>query len=310
MTSNTSLCFREALDQLLRDDISERAYLGHILAHFRGVRHPDDENSYHAPEKRQTPWRTLRHHRYKHTAYSVLHASVESKYKPLSKKSTDALENLYFACANGYAHQFRQDYDRFMATSTLPKKLLLQPLAVLAAESGSAECLRICLDNGAKLNNVNITGAIEMWSSYADSVEMLELLYEKGWRRMRISDAFLSKMATNLLGRSYPGEPLQWLVGHGAKLRKKDIEDAVMHQIDETKMAVLISVDPEAATCFGSVHTAVQYWNPGVVKLLLEAGASPNGAGGGKSYEELGSMLTPLIEAISPLRLKLEELWD
>lgn len=37
-----SLCFGEAFDAKRAGKITEEEYFGHLLAHFRGVRHPQD----------------------------------------------------------------------------------------------------------------------------------------------------------------------------------------------------------------------------------------------------------------------------
>jgi len=37
-----SLCFREAFLAKQYNEITEDEYMGHLLAHFRGVRHPHD----------------------------------------------------------------------------------------------------------------------------------------------------------------------------------------------------------------------------------------------------------------------------
>jgi|SRR5271154_184871 len=37
-----SLCFGPAWRAMIRREITKEEYLGHLLAHFRGVRHPED----------------------------------------------------------------------------------------------------------------------------------------------------------------------------------------------------------------------------------------------------------------------------
>ena len=39
-----SLCFLEAFNAKQNDQITEKEYLNHLLAHFRGVRHSQDNN--------------------------------------------------------------------------------------------------------------------------------------------------------------------------------------------------------------------------------------------------------------------------
>jgi hypothetical protein len=40
-----SLCFREAFLDKIFNKISEEEYLNHLIAHFRGVRHPLDSGT-------------------------------------------------------------------------------------------------------------------------------------------------------------------------------------------------------------------------------------------------------------------------
>jgi hypothetical protein len=37
-----SLCFKAAYQERRSDNITEEAYLGHLIAHFRGIRHAED----------------------------------------------------------------------------------------------------------------------------------------------------------------------------------------------------------------------------------------------------------------------------
>ena len=40
-----SLCFKDAYRERQNNKITEEAYLGHLIAHFRGVRHPEDSST-------------------------------------------------------------------------------------------------------------------------------------------------------------------------------------------------------------------------------------------------------------------------
>jgi hypothetical protein len=95
-----------------------------------------------------------------------------------------------------------------------------------------------------------------------------------------------------------PEPILQWFLDHGAKFSLNDIKEAVFHEVDEDPMAILIRATRWAATSHGAVATAVQHGNIEVVRLLLDARASPNGSGGGIYDIREPVLKTPLIEAI------------
>jgi hypothetical protein len=173
---------------------------------------------------------------------------------------------------------------------------------VLAAEFGSAKCLRFCLDNGATVNDEFMNSAIEESRTYTTSTQMLELLFERRWRQM--NEVVLSKLAGQAIRLPKPGgdtsRAVQWMLDHGATLKSNDIKEAVKNRVHEKTLAILISSDRKASTTFGSVHTAIIDCNPEAVKLLLEAGASPDHPWWEGFDIRDAAMNTPLIEAISP----------
>lgn len=97
---------------------------------------------------------------------------------------------------------------------------------------------------------------------------------------------------------------LNWLLDHGAVLAEKDIREAAWRGNHEDVVLKLIEINRDATIKRGCVHTAVMYHNAGMARVLLEAGASPNGLGGPPGYDEretAGS--TPLIECVYPTRI-------
>jgi hypothetical protein len=129
---------------------------------------------------------------------------------------------------------------------------------------------------------------------------MIELLHEKNWKRMENFSTFRSEIASKIIRflRHGGAEVLQWLMDYGVELNKRDNRESALMGVDEDLILILISADAEAATRFRLVYTAIRYCNPGVVKQLLNTGASLNGGGGGVYDEREGPMDTPLIEAI------------
>jgi hypothetical protein len=298
MSSGTTLCFEEARLRFRDGKIREGEYIHHVLAHFKGVRHPSDGDS---SKKRLVA--TVAHGR-PYTTYSIREAALARNYKPLSARSITALEKLFQACAIGNVKTLETLFHAVTANEGVPVKLFNQPLAVLAVEKGHTGCFRFCLDQGANMKDYCLASAIENLKIYS-SIEMIELLYEKKWKRMANSSAFRTEIASKIIRYPRGGEAqsVQWLLDHGAKLHKNDIRAAVLSGVDKDLMPILIAADTEAATIFGSVHTAVTACNPEVVEQLLEAGASPNGPGGGIYDEREGPMDTPLIEAITPSKM-------
>jgi hypothetical protein len=300
MTYKATLCFNEARNQLTQGKIREGEYFRQIFAHYRGVRHPGDNNS------SDTNKQQIGYFAASFITYSIRQAALEEKYKPLSTRSTTTLEKLFEACVIGNVKRLETQFRATTTREGVPVKLFIQPLAVVAAVKGHTECFRFCLDQGANIEDYCLGQAIEEVGIRQSDLEMMELLYEKNWKGLGISNTFQSEIASKIIRYPRGGEArtVQWLLDHGATLQKNDIRVAVLTEgVDEDLIPILISADTEAATVFGSVHAAISACNPEVVKQLLDAGASPNGQGGGIFDEREGPADTPLIEAITPSKM-------
>jgi len=69
-----ALCFRQAY--LKKDEITEKKYISHLLAHFRGLRHPQDsENNEGAIVEKLDPF-----------GASVREVALKPGYEPLQGK--------------------------------------------------------------------------------------------------------------------------------------------------------------------------------------------------------------------------------
>lgn len=74
-----SLCFLQALSKLKQSEnsITEQEYIQHLVAHFRGIRHPEDSNTSVADSLQAIePW-----------AGSLREIALESMYDPLHGKT-------------------------------------------------------------------------------------------------------------------------------------------------------------------------------------------------------------------------------
>jgi hypothetical protein len=301
MSSKATLCFTEASGKLSTGKIREGEYFRQVLAHYRGVRHPGDNDLSYRNEKQ------IGHFAISFITHSIRQTTLEKIYAPLSTRSTTALSRLFEACAIGNVKRLETQFRATTTREGVPVSLFIQPLAVVAAVKGRTECFRFCLDKGANIEDYCLSQAIEEVGIRQSDLEMMELLYEKNWKRLVISNTFRSEIASKLIRHPRGGEAkiVQWLLDHGATLQKNDIRVSVLAGgVDEYFMPILISANTEAATVFGSVHTAISACNPEAVKQLLDAGASPNGRGGGIFDEREGLADTPLIEAITPSKME------
>jgi hypothetical protein len=50
-----SLCFKAAYQERQSDNITEETYLGHVIAHFRGIRHAEDSREAFTGMSPETP---------------------------------------------------------------------------------------------------------------------------------------------------------------------------------------------------------------------------------------------------------------
>ncbi|EON66483.1 hypothetical protein W97_05581 [Coniosporium apollinis CBS 100218] len=179
-----SLCFEDAFTEFKSGRISEVEYLGHLLAHFRGSRHPGDSDSrnFKAVLGSFNPY-----------AESIRQAALETDYQPL--ENTTALERLFEACLAGNSAQFKSSLE---GLNDGHASLIMQPLATLAAEKGRARMLQACLEKGAKFNGT-LDRAVEIGSD--KTPEMLEVLAAAKWRN--IHEVKNDKQAVSAVARPW-----------------------------------------------------------------------------------------------------------
>lgn len=161
-----TLCFQPAFVAFKGSEIAEADYLSHLLAHFRGIHHPEDSDTknFEAVLAGFNPY-----------AESIRQAALTKTYEPLPNS---ALQSFY-ACLTGRSTHFSHHLE------TLEKvhvALLLQPLATLAAEKGHANILQTCLNTGAKFNDL-LDRAVEI--GFGMSPDMLTVLANVEWRNIQ-----------------------------------------------------------------------------------------------------------------------------
>jgi len=193
-----SLCFLEALTAFIRREngITEQEYIQHLVAHFRGIRHPNDN----IPSITNTlsaiyPW-----------AGSLREIALESVYDPLPDTST--YETFFLACAQG---------DEPLLKTTLQALLtqegpnVLQPAACLAAQKKNHITLKYLLEQGAVFDKY-IEKAVQIGA--VRSPEMLELMLEADCAGIRSSREAVERQIEYYGPESFEGK---WLEEHAGK---------------------------------------------------------------------------------------------
>ena len=147
----------------------------------------------------------------------------------------------------------------------------LQPLATLAAATGHAGVLRICLDSGAvfdsDLDNASSRGV--------ESPAMLEILWSVDWRDMQRSKSLLKSLVTRSLSRD--AAMLTWLLDRGAQVTQDTVKTAAFLPTRVSTMRILIGrcgINSTKNTC--NLQLAARRGNQDMVQFLLDAGTDIN----------------------------------
>lgn len=288
-----------------------------LLCHFQGVRHPQDET----PDKHihgRLSWPRVG------TVNALRQAALKDGYHLLSDEQLDVLVRLFLACDEGSVEKLQIEFDNIQALS-IPVPLYIQPLAVLAVEQASAECVRFCISKGA-LFHQDIKDVLKNyhWNSAPQfNIGILDWLYDCNWDEIRTKQVFISisdctrnglnsfKNKLNMFaakailgGLSHGADILDWLLDHGARLNSHEVWLAVWSNVHEDAMARLLQINRYAAIKPPSLQAAAVNYQVGTVRLLLAAGAPPNTGkigyqGGSDEYHDL-PMSSALIEVTSP----------
>ena len=145
-----SLCFLEAFNAKQNHQITEKEYLSHLVAHFRGVRHLQDSNVDHVLLKSDPFGDSIRQMALRPNYESIQGEKkssfclLKSPFSPLV--DTTPYEMLFNSCLTATLDQVRSDI-KLVEQASLP--VPLQPLTTLAAVNGNATILRYCLARGA-----------------------------------------------------------------------------------------------------------------------------------------------------------------
>jgi hypothetical protein len=185
-----SLCFLQALAQANRreNSIADQEYIKHLVAHFRGIRHPEDATTSVGDTLAAIePW-----------AGSLREIAITPIYSELQGKKDDILgffcvlctnyfldtsayESLFLASLQGDISGFKTALQESVAQNG-PNPL--QPAACLAAQKQQHHILRYCLQKGAVFDRY-LNRAAQMG---AQTPAMLELLFEVDWAGVKGND--------------------------------------------------------------------------------------------------------------------------
>lgn len=234
-----SLCFLRAMAAYKRGEgnISEQEYHNHLLAHFQGARHPEDETpSNGAPLGKFEPWAGPLRELALYSEYEVVEGTYNrspcnsARLTPLTDISS--YKQLFAACTNGDLETFKRTFEALKCGAPNP----LQPAACLAAQKKHPDILRYCLAQGVQFDNyLNRAGQMG-----ADSAEMLELLLAADWAGVRDSAKAAAEQIVFFGKDSFQGK---WLSEHAAsgRIDQKTIEDARMIELGAGDKMIKVS---------------------------------------------------------------------
>jgi len=274
-----SLCFGAAFRAKQSGETTEEEYLEHLTAHFRNVRHPQDDKDNIAADV--SVWNM------DPVGASFRDMALKGGYNAL--QDTTLYRRLFLRCLEDNVDQVRAVLDE-MQHQSIP--VPLQPLATLAAANGRAEVSRICLDSGAVFDS-NLDNAS---TRALESPAMLEFLWSVDWQDMERSKSLLNSLVT----RSLSEDPamLTWLLDHGAQVTKDTVKTAAFVPTRVSTMKILIGkcgINSTNNTC--NLPLAARRGNQDMVQFLLDAGIDINGIPPPPDIREPGPY-TALYEAV------------
>jgi len=182
-----SLCFQDAFVAKRSFTITEAEYIDHLIAHFRGVRHPQDSDRDAISVKKWDPF-----------GASIREMALRTNYEPL--QDTAPYQELFCSCLTGNLDQVRSSLKQLVEPLQIP----LQPLATLAARKGHTEILKFCLDEGA-IVDANLKRAVELASKKNPAMDNV-----LGDTKEKLSESSKNKKQTQMKRRrNEPWSPEQ-----------------------------------------------------------------------------------------------------
>jgi hypothetical protein len=207
--ANTGLCFREAIEAIEADMLSEDEYFRHLIAHFRGIRHPFD---YHRAAVYQLMVTEP-------VASSIRRHALQDDYEDFRAEEVEICQNLFQSCAEGNTGQFMTFLDELSHRHAL----VLHPVTVIAATKGYEEIFRLCVPLALEANIDLDTAVRHIIFQHPD---ILDFLLGLNWQNIQSSPKALNQFVTSCLlpGEGHKLEVLRWILDHGAKISLKEYQ--------------------------------------------------------------------------------------
>ncbi|PVH91996.1 hypothetical protein DM02DRAFT_485042, partial [Periconia macrospinosa] len=117
--SANSLCFKEAQNGLGSGEIEREAYLGHIVAHYGGLRHEEDAEG-------QRPYLSPGFER------EVREIVLSENYRPLENDNTAFIYSIFLSAFQGDVAAVRE----LLESSKIASTYYLRPLISIAKLAG------------------------------------------------------------------------------------------------------------------------------------------------------------------------------
>jgi hypothetical protein len=212
--SKAGLCFRDAIDAIEAGMISEDEYFRHLVAHFRGLRHPFDHERGMVYQLMVT----------EPVASSVRRYSLQDDYEDFEGVEIESCQRLFQSCAEGHMGQFTATLEELSRR----RPLLLQPVTILAATKGHDEIFRNCVQLSL---DANIDIEIAVRHIMFKQPEVLDFLLDLNWQDIQKSHKVLNGFITSCLlpGEGHRLEVLRWILDHGATIPTREYQMMAMN---------------------------------------------------------------------------------
>jgi hypothetical protein len=287
--TNAGLCFRDAIDAIEVGMISKEEYFEHLIAHYRGLRHPFDHERGMVYQLMVT----------EPVASSIRRHALWGDYEDFDVAEIEACQKLFHSCVEGNMGQFTAGLDELSRRHAL----ILQPVTVLAAIEGHDEIFRLCVPLAL---NANIDIEIAVRNIMFKQPEIMDFLLQLNWEDIQNSPKILNKFITSCLlpGEGYKLEVLRWILDHGAKIPPREYQMMAMAPPRPDVLRFLLvrqilesvrsqantpqELNPKGILNFGMLQYSAGSGKLPIVETLIEAGADVN-----KDPPDLGDIREP-----------------
>ena len=170
--------------------INQEEHLSNLLAHFRGIRHPEDNENvtaFYIPAPFAASLKRACIEQ-KVIVDGIEHGTVTHNGRADMLADIDPWAKLFLDCIQKHSVSTTRIMELLGPDGVIP---LLQPLAILAAERDKVDVLKYCIEKGASLDDPYFSRAVVLRGA---SRAMLDLLWNVDWENIQKNQTQLNKL--------------------------------------------------------------------------------------------------------------------